>query len=87
MPRKKFTEEQILRILKDADGKTIASVCRSHGITAVTFYRWKARYESLQLHEAKKLRDLQEENNKLKKIVADLSLDLHGLKEVIRKKL
>ncbi len=87
MARKKFSEEKILQILKEAEGKSVASVCRTHNITGVTFYRWRTKYEGLKLNEAKKMRDLEDENRKLKRIVADLSLDIHGLKEVIRKKL
>jgi putative transposase len=85
--RRKFSEDKILSILKEAESKPVAAVCRDHGITGVTFYRWKSKYERLKLSEAKKLRELEDENRKLKRIVADLSLDIHGLKEVIRKKL
>ena len=87
MARKKFSEEKILQILKEAETKPVAAVCRNHRVTGVTFYRWKARYQSLQLHEAKKLRELDEENKKLRKIVSDLTIDLHGLKEIIKKRL
>lgn len=87
MARRKFSEERILSILKESDSKPVAQVCRTHGITGVTFYRWKSKYEKLQIQEVKKLRELEEENRKLKRIVADLNLDLHALKEVIRKKL
>jgi putative transposase len=85
--RKKFSEERILQILKEAETKSVASVCRSHNITGVTFYRWRTKYEGMKLSEARKMKDLEDENRKLKKIVADLSLDIHGLKEVIKKKL
>jgi putative transposase len=84
--RKSFPEEKILEILKEADGRSVASVCRQYGITGVTFYRWKTKYEGLRLNEAKKMREIEEENRKLKRIVADLSLDIHALKEVLRKK-
>lgn len=87
MAKRKFSEEKILQILKEAESRSVASVCRSHGITGVTFYRWRTKYEGLKLSEAKKMRELEEENRKLKRIVADMSLDLHGLKEVIKKKL
>jgi len=85
--RPKFAEEKILQILKEAEGRSVASVCREYKITGVTFYRWRTKYEGLKLNEAKKLKDVEDENRKLKKIVADLSLDIHGLKEIIRKKL
>ena len=87
MAKTKFSEEKILHIVKESEGRTIASVCRQYGITAVTFYRWRTKYEGLKVNDAKKLRDIEEENRKLKKIVADLSLDIHGLKEILRKKI
>lgn len=87
MAKRKFSEEKILQILKEAETRSVASVCRAHHITGVTFYRWRTKYEGLKLNEARKMRDIEEENRKLKKIVADLSLDIHGLKEIIRKKL
>jgi len=85
--KRKFTEEKVLQILKEAEASSVAAVCRKYNVSGVTFYRWRTQYEGLKLSEAKKLRDLEDENRKLKKIVADLSLDIHGLKEVIRKKL
>lgn len=87
MAKRKYSEEKILQILREAEGRSVASVCREHKITGVTFYRWRTKYEGMKLSEAKKLRELEEENRKLKKIVADLNLDLHGLKEIIKKKL
>jgi putative transposase len=88
MKRKKFSEDRIFQIIKEVEGgKTIASVCRMHGITAVTFYRWRAKYDGLKLNEAKKLREIEDENRRLKKLVADLSLDLQGLREIIKKKI
>jgi len=83
----KYSEAKILEILRQAESRSVASVCREYKITGVTFYRWRTKYEGMKTGEAKKLRDLEEENRKLKKIVADLNLDIHGLKEVIRKKL
>jgi putative transposase len=85
--KRRYSEERILQILKEAEGQSVASVCRIHKITGVTFYRWRTKYEGLKLNEAKKLKDVEDENRKLKRIVADLSLDIHGLKEIIRKKL
>lgn len=88
MKRKRFTEERILQILREAEsGKSIASVCRIYGITGVTFYRWRSKYEGMKLSEAKKLREVEDENRRLKKLVADLSLDNQALKDVIKKKL
>ena len=87
MANKKFSDDRIIEILKDSEGKTIASICRKHGITAQTFYRWRTQFEGLKLNEVRKIREMEEENRKLRRIIADLSLDIHGLKEVIRKKL
>lgn len=87
MKRRSFSEEKILQILKESEGKTIASICRQYGITAVTFYRWRTKYEGLKLKEIKKIREMEEENRKLKRIIADMSLDIHGLKEIIKKKI
>lgn len=69
------------------DGATVKATCRKHGITPVTFYRWKSKYEDMDEKEAKKLKELEDENRKLREIVADLSLDNQALKEVIKKKL
>jgi len=88
MKRKKFSEEKIIQVLKEAeDSHSVAAVCRAHGITSVTFYRWKAKYDGLKISEARKRRELEDENKRLKRLVADLSLDIQGLKEVIKKKL
>ena len=87
MAKQKYSEEKILQILRAAESRSIASVCREYKITGVTFYRWRTKYEGLKLGEAKKFKDIEEENRKLKKIVADLSLDIHALKEVIKKKI
>jgi putative transposase len=87
MKRRSFSEEKILQILKESEGKTIASICRQYGVTAVTFYRWRTKYEGLKLKEIKKIREMEEENRKLKRIIADMSLDIHGLKEIIKKKI
>jgi len=88
MKRKRFSEEKILQVLREAEsGKSVAAVCRSYGITGVTFYRWRSKYEGMKLSEAKKLREVEDENRRLKKLVADLSLDNQALKDVIKKKL
>lgn len=71
MAKRKFSEDKILQILKEAEVRSVAAVCRDHKITGVTFYRWRTKYEGLKLNEAKKLKDIEEENRKLKKIVAD----------------
>jgi len=88
MPRRGHTEEQILRALRQAEsGTKISEICREHGISEATYYVWKKRYAGLGLSELRELRQLREENVKLKRLVADLSLDRHMLQEIIRKKL
>lgn len=81
------TEEQIIAALRQAEGgMTVVDVCRQVGITEQTFYTWKRRYAGLGLSELRELRQLREENTKLKRLVADLSLDRHLLQEIVRKK-
>ena len=83
-----FTEAQIAFILKQAeDGTAIAEVCRKAGILDATFYNWRKKYAGLMPSEIKRLRQLEEENAKLKRIVADLSLDKAMLQDVLAKKL
>jgi len=87
MKRSRFTEEQIIKILKQAEsGVPTKELCRQHSITAQTFYRWKAKFSGMELSAAKKLRSLEDENRRLKKLVADLSLDIQILKDVNSKK-
>lgn len=86
MKRKRFKEEQIIQILKEAEaGATVKQLCRKHGMSEQTFYRWKSKYGGLELSDAKKLRALEDENRRLKKLVADQALDLQMLKEVLGK--
>jgi putative transposase len=88
MPRKGYTEEQILQALRQAEGGEKATeICRKLGISEQTFYTWKRKYAGLGLSELRELRQLRDENGKLKKLVADLSLDRHMLQEIVRKKL
>ena len=88
MKSSKFTEAQIAFILKQAeDGTPIAEVCRKAGISDATFYNWRKRYAGLMPSEMKRLRQLEEENTKLKRLVADLSLDKAMLQDVLSKKL
>ncbi len=78
----------MLKIIQEVeDGATVKATCRKHGITPVTFYRWRTKYDGMDEKEAKRLKNLEEENRKLREIVADLSLDNQALKEVIKKKL
>ena len=88
MGKKGHSEEEILRVLREAEsGDTIVEVCRKHGISQQTFYLWKKKYAGLGLSELRELRQLREENSKLKRLVADLSLDRHILQEIVAKKL
>ena len=88
MPRKGHTEEQILQALREAEGgEKVTEICRKLGISEQTFYTWKRKYAGMGLSELRELRQLRDENGKLKKLVADLSLDRHMLQEIVRKKL
>ena len=87
MPKRRHTEEQIIAILREADaGGPIGELCRRHGISNNTYHRWKAQYGGLQIDEARRLRALEDENRRLKKLVADLSLDNEALRSIVKKK-
>jgi len=87
MKRSKYTEEQIAFALKQAElGTSVAEVIRKMGITEQTYYNWKKKYGGLGLSELRRLKQLEEENKRLKQMVADLSLDKHMLQEVLSKK-
>lgn len=87
MKAKRFTEEQIIKVLKQHEsGVPTKELCRQQGITEQTFYRWKKKFGGMELSDAKKLRSLEDENRRLKKLVADLSLDIQILKDVNSKK-
>ena len=87
MKRTRFSEEQIIKVLKEVEAGSVArEVCRKVGITEQTFYRWRAKYGGMQVDEAKRLRALEEENRRLKRLVADLSLDNQILRDVNSKK-
>lgn len=86
MKRSKFSEEQIIGILKEAEaGATGKDICRRHGISEQTFYRWKAKFGGLGVSDARRLKQLEAENAKLKRVVADLTLDREALKELLTK--
>ena len=85
--KKRFTEEQIIRILQEAEtGMKVMDLCRKHGISDATYYNWKAKYGGMTVSDAKKLKVLEDENRRLKHIVADLTLDNQALKAVVEKK-
>jgi len=87
MRKRRFSEEEIIGLLKEAEaGRKVADVCREHGISEPTFYRWKSKYSGLDVSDAKKLRALEDENRRLKQLVADQSLDNQALKAALGKK-
>ena len=88
MAKRGHTDEEILRVLREAEsGCTVVEVCRKHGISQQSFYLCKKKYAGLGLSELRELRQLRDENGKLKRLVADLSLDRHILQEIVAKKL
>jgi putative transposase len=88
MPKKGHTEEQILAALHEGEsGTKVAEICRRMGISQATYFLWKKKYAGLGLNELRELRQLRDENAKLKRLVADLSLDRHILQEIVQKKL
>jgi len=88
MKRARFGEEQIITILKEAEGGAkVTELCRRHGISDATFYTWRSKYGGLEVPELRLLRQLEEENRRLKSIVADQALDIRALKDVLAKTL
>ena len=87
MKRKRFTEEQIIAVLREHDaGAKTADLAPKHGISEATLYNWKAKYGGMEVPDAKRLRSLEEENRKLKKLLAESMLDQAALKELLTKK-
>ena len=88
MKKTRYSDHPIIQILKEAEaGKKTPDLCREYGISSTTFYNWKAKYGGMESSDVKRLRELEEENRRLKKMFAELSLDHQILKEVIEKKL
>jgi putative transposase len=87
MKKSKFSEEQIIGILREAEGDTpVKAVCARHNISEPTFYKWRSKYGGMDVSEARRLRSLEEENNRLKRVVADQAVTIQILKEVNSKK-
>ena len=87
MKRKQFSEEQIIGLLKEAEaGAVVTELCRTHGMSSATYYAWKAKFGGLELSDAKRLRALEVENAKLKRLLAEAMLDNAGLKDLLSKK-
>lgn len=87
MKRSRFTEEQIIGILKEHEaGVTVADLCRKHGMSSASFYAWKAKFGGMEVSDAKKLKGLESENAKLKRLLADAMLDNTALKDLLSKK-
>ncbi len=87
MKASRFTEEQIIGILREQEaGTTTVDVCRKHGISSATFYKWKAKYGGLDVSDARRLKALEDENARLKKLLAEAELDKAMLKEIAAKK-
>ena len=85
--RKRFSDEQIIRILKDADdGTPVEQVLRKHNVSSSAFYRWKSKFGGMDVTEARRLKELEDENRRLKKLVAEQALDIQMLKDVNSKK-
>lgn len=88
MKKSLFSESQIVGILKEADtGQKVGDVCRKHGISMPTYYKWKSKYGGMEASDLKRIRDLEFEHAKLKRMYADLAMENHGLRELLEKKL
>jgi putative transposase len=85
--KSRYSEEQIIGVLREVEqGRKVADVCRDHGIAQDTYYRWRKKFGGMQVSDAKRLRQLEDENRKLKRLVADLTLDKEALKDALGRK-
>jgi putative transposase len=86
MARRRYTEEQIIGVLREAEaGAKVGELCRTHGISETTYYNWKTKYACMTVSELRRLKTLEAENRRLKQIVAEQTLDMQTLKELLRK--
>lgn len=83
--KKRFTEEQIVRILKEASLGKVGEVCRQHGVSETTYYKWRDKYRDMAVSDVRKLKSLEEENRRLKKILGEKELDIDALKALLEK--
>ncbi|MDH3568441.1 MAG: transposase [Desulfobacteraceae bacterium] len=87
MQKSRYTEEKIIKILKEVEaGKKVVDICREYGISDATFYKWRSKYGGMDVSDAKRLKQLEDENRRLKKLLADTMLDKQILQDVIEKK-
>lgn len=87
MKKKRFTEEQVIRVLKESEaGAKTPELCRKHGISEATFYNWKSKYGGMTVSDARRLKDLEAENSKLKRLLAEAELDKAALKDLLSRK-
>jgi len=88
MRKSKFSEFQVIKILKEVEGgRAVKDICREHGISSATYYKWQSKYGGMEASDVRRMRELEDENRKLKQMYADLSLENVMLKDVIEKKL
>lgn len=88
MKKSKFSDEKVISILKEADaGAKVSDLCRKHGMSDATYYKWKAKFSGMEVSQLRRLKDLESENNRLKRMYADLSLTHQALQDAVEKKL
>lgn len=86
MKKSRFSETQIVSVLKEGEvGRTVAEICREHGISNATYYQWKSRYGGMEASDLKRMKELEDENNRLKKMFADLALENRAIKDLLGK--